>query len=350
MSRRRCRDQHGRPLGVMRLSLTARCNLSCSYCKPDGKEAPQLLNQEQQLAVIQACCELGCHTLRLTGGEPLLAPGLLPLLSAIQRLNQAPEGHWHAIRDIALTTNGLLLTEPLARELRQAGLQRLTISLDGLDPEVAAATAGLRGGAAAGQAMVQKVLDALSAAEAAGFDPKQGQLKVNSVIQRGKNEQELLPLAAMTRERGLELRLIEYMDVGQRNGWRSDEVLPAAEMISQLHRRWPLEPMGRPDSGTALQWRYSDGAGVVAAIASISQPFCSDCNRLRITADGIAYTCLFSEMGTDLKPWLNPKASPEALREAIANLWGKRRDRSSEERQQGSSLKGPRAEMAYLGG
>ena len=345
-----CLDQHARPLGVLRLSLTARCNLSCSYCQPDGREAKNLLNQAQQLSLINACCSLGCHTLRLTGGEPLLAPGLLPLLRAIHKTRQQKEGPLNQLRDIALTSNGLLLTAQLAQKLRQAGLKRLTISLDGIDPDVLAEISGLRGGTAAGQALLQKVLEALEAAEAAGFDPKQGQLKLNSVIQRGRNDHQLLPLAALARDRGLELRLIEYMDVGQRNGWRTDEVVPAAEMISLLQQRWPLEPLGRPGSGTASQWRYRDSGGDVGVIASITQPFCGDCNRLRITADGIAYTCLFSERGTDLKPWLTPQCTAAALPEAIKALWTNRRDRSSEERQQGMSLKGPRAEMAYLGG
>ena len=343
-------DQHERPLGVLRLSLTARCNLCCNYCQPDGREAENLLNQTQQLALITACCRLGCHTLRLTGGEPLLAPGLLPLLRAIQKRSHQQQGPLEPLRDIALTSNGLLLTAQLAQELRQAGLKRLTISLDGTDPDTLASIAGLRGGASAGQILLKKVLNALEAAEAAGFDPKQGQLKLNSVIQRGRNEHQLLPLAALARDKGLELRLIEYMDVGQRNGWRTDEVVPAAEMISRLQQRWPLEPLGRPSSGTASQWRYRDGGGDVGVIASITQPFCGDCNRLRITADGIAYTCLFSEKGTDLRPCLTPQSSAEALARAIAALWTNRQDRSSEERQQGSSLKGPRAEMAYLGG
>ena len=251
---------------------------------------------------------------------------------------------------MALTTNGTLLDSSRAQRLRRSGLDRLTISLDGATGASVSRMAGLPGGNRQGEQLLDQVLKGVAAAKAAGFQPESGEIKLNSVIQRGRNEHQLLPLAALARDKGLELRLIEYMDVGQRNGWRTDEVVPAAEMISRLQQRWPLEPLGRPSSGTASQWRYRDGGGDVGVIASITQPFCGDCNRLRITADGIAYTCLFSEKGTDLRPCLTPQSSAEALARAIAALWTNRQDRSSEERQQGSSLKGPRAEMAYLGG
>ena len=344
------RDQHGRPLGVLRLSLTARCNLSCSYCQPDGHEAAQVLNQSQQLALIGAACHLGCHTLRLTGGEPLLAPGLLPLLEAIQTKRQQGGHPLSRLSEVALTSNGLLLTPHKAQQLRQAGLTRITISLDGTDPASLAAMAGLKGGAPAGQALLERVLQALRAARNAGFAPERGELKLNSVIQRHHNHDQLLPLANLARREGLELRLIEYMDVGQRNGWQADAVVPAAEMLNALQQQWPLDPLGRPEGGTASRWRYRDGGGQVGVIASISQPFCGDCNRLRVTADGMAYSCLFGTEGFDLKPWLQPGVSPQALESRLDQFWRQRRDRASEERQQGHSLTGPRAEMAYLGG
>ncbi|MEB3176704.1 MAG: radical SAM protein [Synechococcus sp.] len=344
------RDQHGRPLGVLRLSLTARCNLSCSYCQPDGHEAAHLLSQAQQLALIRAACQLGCHTLRLTGGEPLLAPGLLPLLEAIQPQRHHASTPLAQLREVALTSNGLLLTPQKAKQLRQAGLTRLTISLDGTDPTRLASMAGLQGGASAGQALLQRVLQALQAAREAGFAPERGELKLNSVIQRHRNDDQLLPLARLARHEGVELRLIEYMDVGQRNGWQAEAVVPATEMIQTLQQQWPLEPLGRAEGGTASRWRYRDGGGLVGVIASISQPFCGDCNRLRVTADGMAYSCLFGTEGFDLKPWLQPEVPPQELQTTLAQLWHQRKDRASEERQHGHSLTGDRAEMAYLGG
>ena len=196
------------------------------------------------------------------------------------------------------------------------------------------------------------MLAAIEHARTAGFDPTQGRLKLNAVIQRGANDDQLLPLAALARERGLELRLIEFMDVGNRNGWREAQVLPAAEMVERIGSRWPLEPVGRPAHGTANLWRYRDGGGRLAVVASVSAPFCGDCNRLRITADGVAYTCLFAAPGSglDLKPWLQEKQAGPKLELAMAAHWNQRSDRYSEERNTTNSTNGARAEMAYLGG
>ncbi|MFM1798147.1 MAG: hypothetical protein RLZZ117_425 [Cyanobacteriota bacterium] len=343
-------DRHGRPLGVVRLSLTARCNLACPYCLPDGREPPGLLNQNQRLAVVRAAVALGARRLRLTGGEPLLHPGLEALIAAAAPLRE--EG----LEEISLTSNGALLTAERARALRDAGLDRLTLSLDGASGEAVATMAGLAGGTAAGEALLAKVLAAIEQARAVGFDPATGQLKLNAVIQRGRNDDQLLPLAALARERGVELRLIEFMDVGNRNGWRPEAVLSAAEMVERISARWPLEPRGRAPHGTASRWRYHDGAGQIAMVASVSQPFCGDCDRLRVTADGIAYTCLFAApaSGRDLRPWLQPGVPGEALQEALAALWRARADRWSEERQEawrrGTAPPTPHAEMAYLGG
>ena len=338
-------DLLGRPLGVLRLSLTARCNLACPYCLPDGEEPSGLLNLEQRVNLVAAAVALGAQSLRLTGGEPLLHLHLERLIAAVQPLRK------QGLREVALTSNGTLLSADRAWALREAGLDRITLSLDGTDGTTVARMAGLAD-ARAGEKALDTVLAAIEHARAAGFDPAAGALKLNAVIQRNRNHHQLLPLARLCRERGLELRLIEIMDVGNRNGWSEADVVPAAEMINNISSRWPLQEVGRPHHGTARRWRYRDGGGNVAVVASVSQPFCGDCNRLRITADGIAFTCLFATpaSGMDLKPWLQPGSSRSELQQAMATLWLRRTDRYSEERQ--SQMPGDKnhVEMAYLGG
>jgi cyclic pyranopterin phosphate synthase len=338
-------DQRGRPLGVLRLSLTARCNLACPYCLPDDQEPSGLLTLEQRRAVVQAAVALGAHSLRLTGGEPLLHPQLEGLIEAVQPLRE------HGLREIALTSNGTLLNASRAKALRAAGLDRITLSLDGTDGTSVARMAGLAD-PQAGERTLTAVLAAIGNARNAGFDPAAGALKLNAVIQRGRNDDQLLPLAKLCREQGLELRLIEYMDVGNRNGWSPADVVSSEEMVQTLHRRWPLEPLGRPLHGTANRWRYRDGAGGIAVVASVSQPFCGDCNRLRVTADGVAYTCLFAApgRGVDLRPWLQPDRSLKELQVALADLWQRRSDRYSEERGEPLAPTANHTEMAYLGG
>lgn len=348
---------------MLRLSLTARCNLACPYCLPDGREPEGLLTLAQRLRLINAAVALGVRSLRLTGGEPLLHGQLEELIAAVQPLRQ------RGLREIALTSNGALLSAARAQALRAAGLNRITLSLDGTTGEAVARMAGVGGSdpreqERRGAALLAKVLAAIEHARAAGFDPGRGELKLNAVIQRGANDDQLLPLAALARERGLELRLIEFMDVGNRNGWRPEAVLSAAEMVERIGRRWPLEPVGRAAHGTACRWRYRDGGPAggahLAVVASVSAPFCGDCNRLRVTADGIAYTCLFAAPGSglDLRPWLTPGAPAAELQAVIDQLWRGRRDRWSEERAGAWSSGGPlaptaapaHAEMAYLGG
>ena len=342
-------DQHHRPLGVLRLSLTARCNLSCPYCQPDGGEDSRL-SLHQRLQLIRACCELGLTTLRLTGGEPLLAPELDELLLAIQQGRNSRHDPLHQLQEVALTTNGTLLNGCRAEQLKRAGLDRITISLDGATGASVSRMTGLQGGERHGEQMLQRVLQGIAAAKAAGFQSESGAIKLNSVIQRGHNDDQLLPLAELARQQNVELRLIEYMDVGNRNGWSAAEVVPASELLSQLQQRWPLEPLGRPQHSTASRWRYRDGSGHVAAVASISQPFCGDCNRLRITAEGMAYTCLFAEQGHDLRPFLATDSSTNELQDALKAIWQQRTDRYSEEREQRQGEIRQPAEMAYLGG
>ena len=294
-------DWHGRPLGVLRLSLTARCNLACPYCCPDSRDPEGMLDLQDQLRLIRVACSLGVHTVRLTGGEPLLSDHLEPLLAALAF--DRPVG----LKELALTTNGVLLSPKRALRLKRAGLDRITISLDGADGASVACMAGLQGGAQAGQSLLNQVLDGVEAARSAGFNPSRGALKLNAVIQKGRNDDQLIALARLARDRGLELRLIEYMDVGSRNGWSLAQVMPAMEMVQYVSSHWPLEPVGRSSSSTTSRWRYRDGAGYVGVIASISAPFCGDCNRLRVTADGQAFTCLFASQGIDLRPCLRAK-------------------------------------------
>ncbi len=342
---------------MLRLSLTARCNLACPYCCPDSQDPPELLSHTERLQLVSAAAELGFSRLRLTGGEPLLHRGLEELVAALRPLRGHRDGSGSmGLSEIALTTNGVLLSSERARELWAAGLDRITVSLDGTDGASVARMAGLAGGARAGEALLEKVLRALDHACDAGFDPARGALKLNAVIARGRNEDQLLSLAELARQRGIELRLIEFMDVGNRNGWQPDLVLPAAEMVRRIGAHWPLEPLGRQAHGTASRWRYRDGGGNLAVVASISAPFCGDCDRLRITADGVAYTCLFASSGLDLKPWLrSPSAPRETLSRAMRSLWSRRHDRYSEERAEEHSsgtvtIQRSHAEMAYLGG
>ena len=342
-------DLLARPLGVLRLSLTARCNLACPYCCPESIEPPGLLSTRDQLRLIHAACQLGAHTLRLTGGEPLLTDRLWPLLDALSLGRQTASHPFSRLKEVAITTNGSLLDHEKAKRLRVAGVDRITISLDAVEGASIARMAGLHSGPEAGNALLERVLAGIDAARVAGYNPAQGCLKLNAVIQRGQNDDQLIPLARLARQLGLQLRLIEYMDVGNRNGWCLDQVMPAKEMIQLLHSHWPLQPIGRPVSGTSRQWSYSDGGGTVGTIASISEPFCSDCNRLRITADGHAFTCLFASEGIDLRHWLREDVSDSVLQNALRELWSVRSDRFSEERGLKQSAN-HHAEMAYLGG
>jgi GTP 3',8-cyclase len=335
-------DTLARPLRDLRISVTDRCQFRCTYCMPRevfGRDfvfmpRGQLLTFEELTRLARIFADLGVRKLRLTGGEPLLRRDLGKLVAMLA----ATDG----IQDIALTTNGALLAEK-AKALAAAGLRRVTVSLDSLDDAVFMTLndAGFP---------VARVLSAIAAAADAGLVP----VKVNMVVRRGVNEQSILPMAAHFRHSGHVLRFIEYMDVGRTNGWRLDEVVPSAQIISEIDRRWPLEPVGATYAGeVARRYRYLDGAGEIGVIASVTQPFCRDCTRARLSADGQLYTCLFAAAGHDLRGPLRAGASDQALRDQISAIWTGRTDRYSEQRtrQSGRPRRAhPKAEMSYIGG
>ncbi|HKY39635.1 MAG TPA: GTP 3',8-cyclase MoaA [Polyangiaceae bacterium] len=330
-------DSLGRPLGDLRISVTDRCNFRCRYCMPRerfGKEYRFLPRCElltfEEITRVVGLLSGELRKVRLTGGEPLLRKGL-PDLVAMLRRQSSPA--------IALTTNGVLLP-PLAQRLAQVGLERLTVSLDALDNEVFRNVTDA-------DYEVEEVLDGIASAKTAGF----GSIKVNSVIRRGVNESEILPLARHFHGSGHVLRFIEYMDVGSTNGWTPEQVLSAREIIERIDRELPLEPIGRAaPSDVASRYRYRDGGGEIGVIASVTQPFCGDCSRLRLAADGQLYTCLFATSGTDLRGPLRAGVSDDELLAIVRNVWQKRADRYSEERQQLMVKPKRKLEMSYLGG
>jgi GTP 3',8-cyclase len=342
-------DLHGRPLGDLRISVTDRCNFRCGYCMPRerfGQEHPflpraELLSFEEITRLVgllagpgkgaggEPRASAGLRKVRLTGGEPLLRKDLPTLVGMLKQSSAAP---------LALTTNGVLLPR-FANALATAGLERLTVSLDALDEAVFAKMADADFKAA-------DVVAGIDAAVKAGFT----QLKVNCVVRRGTNEGEILPLARYFRGTGHVLRFIEYMDVGSTNGWRTDHVVSAAEIVALIDRELPLEAVQRRlPSDVASRYRYRDGGGEIGVIASVTQPFCGDCSRLRLSADGQLYTCLFAPLGTDLRAAIRGGATDEELLSLVARVWQGRSDRYSEERGRLITLK-RKPEMSYLGG
>src|SRR6266581_2843302 len=330
-----------RPLRDLRISVTDRCQFRCTYCMPRevfGRDfaflpRAELLTFEELTRLARVFASLGVRKLRLTGGEPLLRRDVERLVAMLARVG--------GIQDIALTTNGALLAGK-ARALAAAGLGRVTVSLDSLDDAtfMALNDAGFP---------VARVLEAIAAAADAGLAPA----KFNMVVRRGVNEQSVLPMAAHFRHSGHVLRFIEYMDVGTTNGWRLDEVVPAAEIISLVGGRWPLEPLAPSSPGeVAARYCYRDGGGEIGIIASVTQPFCRGCTRARLSADGKLYTCLFAGTGHDLRGLLRAGASDQALREHVAAIWTRRADRYSERRTRQTSRNkvSRKAEMSYIGG
>ena len=335
-------DRFKRPLRDLRISVTDRCNFRCPYCMPAeifGERyqflpRPALLSFEEIARLTRVIVRLGALKVRLTGGEPLLRQDIEKLVAMLVDID--------GVDDLAMTTNAYLLPQKLPA-LKSAGLKRLTISLDTLDDEIFRRMNGGRSG-------VDKVLAGIDAAEAAGFKP----LKINAVVQRGLNDHTLVDLARFFRERGHILRFIEYMDVGNKNGWKMDEVLPSAEVVARIHAELPLEPVAGNYLGeVARRYRYQDGSGEIGLISSVTQPFCGSCTRMRLSPEGQLFTCLFATKGTDLRGPLRAGASDEDIETIIRNTWGKRIDRYSELRSSLSDdLRDSRkkVEMYHIGG
>jgi len=330
-------DALGRPLHDLRISVTDRCNFRCVYCMPKevfGRDyaflpREELLSFEEIERLAGIFVRHGVEKIRLTGGEPLVRRDLELLVAMLARIDGL---------DLTLTTNGSLLTQK-AHALADAGLRRITVSLDSLDEEVFQAMNDV-------DFPVERVLAGIEAAAAAGLAP----VKVNMVVRRGLNEASVLPMARYFRESGHILRFVEYMDVGHTNGWRLDDVVPAAELVAAIDAELPLEPVEPAYRGeVARRWRYRDGGGEIGLIASVTQPFCGDCTRARVSADGKLYTCLFALRGHDLRAVLRSGASDDELSRAIGDVWRVREDRYSELRT-AETADVPKVEMSYIGG
>jgi cyclic pyranopterin phosphate synthase len=331
-------DTLDRPLRDLRISVTDRCNFRCTYCMPRevfGKDyvflpREELLTFEEIERVVRIFAGLGTQKVRLTGGEPLLRRGIEDFVGKLAVID--------GIDDLALTTNGSLLAKK-APALAAAGLDRVTVSLDSLDDTVFRIMSDV-------DFPVARVLEAIDAAAAAGLTP----VKVNAVVQRDINGDQVVDMANAFRGTGHIVRFIEYMDVGTSNGWRMDDVVPAREIVAAINDRWPIEPLpGAQPGEVANRWRYLDGAGEIGVIASVTEPFCGDCSRLRLSSEGRMFTCLFATGGTDLRGPLRTGASDDEITELITAMWERREDRYSEERS-GIPLGLPKVEMSYIGG
>lgn len=331
-------DMLGRPLRDLRISVTDRCNLRCPYCMPAEVFGPDhaflqrsgILTFEEIIRVVRLMTELGVRKVRLTGGEPLLRRELPELVRMIRDCRQ--------IEDLALTTNGLLL-DKFARGLRDAGLGRVTVSLDAIDDGVFRVMSG-------SARSVAEVLGGIDAALAAGLA-----IKINCVVRRGINEDQVLPLAEYARRLGIMVRFIEFMDVGNHNRWHSSSVMPAREVLGILDRAFGVAPLEPSLEGeVAKRYRYLDGGGEVGLVTSITQPFCRDCNRARLTADGKLVTCLFASGGADVRTELRKGVDDVELAAFLLRVWEGRSDRYSELRAASQPSPAPRIEMSYVGG
>jgi len=334
-------DKLGRPLRDLRISVMDRCNFRCPYCMPRERfhehyaflKTAERLSFEEILRLTRLFVPMGVRKLRITGGEPLLRVNLADLVAD---LNSIP-----GVEDIALTTNGVLLAKH-ASELKAAGLTRVTVSLDSLDQDVFAKMNG-------GFGRVSEVLDGIDHALTAGLGP----VKINAVIQRGVNEGSVLPLVERFRGTGITVRFIEYMDVGNRNDWREQLVVPSKDLQALIHERWPLKPVKPDHTGeVARRYAFEDGQGQVGFISSVTQPFCGACTRARLSSDGVFYTCLFAQSGADLRGPLRAGADDDELNRLIRGTWSNRTDRYSEQRMilRSRATGTPKVEMNYIGG
>ncbi len=330
------RDTLARELHDLRISVTDRCNFRCVYCMPrevfdsSYRFLPHaaILSFEEIARLARVFVGLGVRKLRLTGGEPLVRRDLPELVGMLAQLDA----------EVTLTTNGSLLAKHAAA-LARAGLARVTVSLDSLDDATFRAMNDA-------DFPVAKVLAGIDAAAQAGLGP----LKINMVVKRGTNDDQVVDMAGRWRGTGHIVRFIEYMDVGSTNGWRMDDVVPSAQIIERISARWPLEPIGANYPGeVAERWRYRDGAGEVGVISSVTQAFCSTCTRMRLSTEGSLFTCLFAQGGHDLKALLRGGASDDELRNEIAAVWQRRSDRYSEIRTE-ETAKNKKVEMSYIGG
>ena len=331
-------DTLGRPLRDLRISITDRCNFRCTYCMPKevfGRDfaflpREELLSFEEIARVARLFVQAGVEKIRLTGGEPLLRRNVEDLVAMLARVR--------GLRDLTLTTNGSLLTREKAHVLKEAGLQRVTVSLDSLDDAVFRAMNDVR-------FPVHRVLDAIDAALEADLTP----VKVDVVVKRGVNDAGVLDLARHFRGSGVIVRFIEYMDVGNTNGWRLDDVVPGHEIAEMINAEWPIAPIEADYFGEVAQrWRYLDGSGEIGVITSVTQPFCGSCTRARLSADGKLYLCLFAADGHDLRGPLRRGTTDDEMLEMIRSIWRRRDDRYSEIRTEMTGV--TKVEMSHIGG
>ena len=331
-------DALGRPLHDLRVSVTDRCNFRCAYCMPrdvydrDHVYLPrdEILTFEEIERLVRVFAGVGVAKVRLTGGEPLLRHDLAELVAKIASVD--------GISDVAMTTNGSTLARHAAA-LAEAGLDRVTVSLDAVDDTSFREAADV-------DFPVARVLEGIDAAKDAGLTP----VKINTVVRRGLNDDAIADIAGAFRGTGHIVRFIEYMDVGSSNDWKMGDVVTADEILETIASEWPLDPIDPNYPGEVVnRWRYQDGQGEIGVIASVSKPFCGECTRLRLSADGSIYTCLFATRGTDLRGPMRSGATDEALVEIITGVWQERSDRYSEERT-GVSLGLPKVEMSFIGG
>jgi len=336
-------DRLARPLRDLRISVTDRCNLRCVYCMPkqvfgrDFRFIPhsEMLSFEEISRLATLFVRMGVEKIRLTGGEPLMRRHVERLIEQLAKL-KTPDGR---NIDLTLTTNGSLLAKK-ARTLYDAGLKRITVSLDALDDRIFRRMNDV-------DFPVAQVLDGIEAAAHAGFFP----VKINMVVKKGVNEQEILPIARHFRNTGMIPRFIEYMDVGSSNSWVRDEIIPSADLVSLIHAEMPLDSLEPNYQGeTASRWGYRDGGGEIGVIASVTQAFCGDCTRIRMSTTGRLYTCLFATQGFDLKPLVRDNWSDDRIAQTLAHHWQNRDDRYSELRGANTIMPANRVEMFYIGG